>query len=86
MSNYNLTRIAMFSMSTSSNSGVSVRVQLKGVWIDDVFLEDHLLSLGPFPRFGFGVTFDLVGIVYGDDSPFVVGDSDFVDDVALEKV
>ena len=62
---------------------------MKGVWIDDAFVEDHSLSLGfldRFQGFGVGVTFDFVGIVYGDDSRFVEGDGDFVDDVGLETV
>ena len=55
---------------------------MKGVRIDDASVEDHSVSLGFFGRFqgfGVGVPFDLVGIVYGDDSGFVEGYSDFVD-------
>lgn len=50
------------------------------------FSKTTCYRLDRFQGFGFGVTFDLVGIVYGDDSPFVEGDSDFVDDVGVEKV
>ena len=70
-------------------SGVSVGVRLKGVGIDDAFVKNYSVSLGFFDRFqnfGVGVSFDLVGAVYGNDSPFVEGYSDFVDDVGLEKV
>ena len=62
---------------------------MKGVGIDDAFVEDHSVSLGFFGRFqgfGVGVTFDIEGIVYGDDSGFIEGYSDFVDDVGFEKV
>ena len=60
---------------------------MKAVGMDHAFVEDHSVSFGFFNRFqGFdvGVTFDLVGIVYGDDSGFVEGYSDFDDDVAFE--
>ena len=62
---------------------------MKGVWINDALVEDHSVSFGfldRFQDFGVGVSFDLVWIVYGDDSWFVEGCSDFVDDVGLEKV
>ena len=54
-----------------------------------MFVEDHSVSFGFFDRFqgfGVGVSFDLVGIVCGNDSRFLEGYSDFVDDVGFEKV
>ena len=86
VNNYSRTKMSMFSMSTSSNSA---RVYPWGVGIDHALFEDHSVSLGFFDRFrgfGVGISFDLVGIVYGDDSWFVEGCSDFVDDVGFEKV
>ena len=62
---------------------------MKGVGIDHAFVKDYSVSLGFFDRFqGFvvGITFDLVGIVYWDDSWFVEGCSDLVNDVGFEKV
>ena len=62
---------------------------MKGVAIDHSFVKDHSVSFGFFDRFqgfGVGVSFDLVGIVYGDDSGCIEGYSDFVDDVGFEKV
>ena len=70
-------------------STVSEGARFKGVKIDDAFFEDHSVSLGFFDCFqGFGVSISsiLVGIVYGDDSWFFEGCSDFVDDVGFEKV
>ena len=64
-------------------------VRFKGVGIDHALFEDLSVSLGFFDRFqgfGVGISFDLVGIMYGDDSWFVEGCSDFVDDVGFEKV
>ena len=68
---------------------VSVGVRLKGVGIDDALVENYFVSLGFFDRFqgfGVGVKFDLVRIVYGDDSWFSQRFGDFVDDVGFEKV
>ena len=59
---------------------------MKGVWIDDAFVEDRLVSWTISKVFGVSATFGFVGIVYRDDSQFVERDGDFVDDVAFEKV
>ena len=62
---------------------------MKGVRFDHSFVKDHSVSLGFFDRFqsfGVGFSFDLVGIVYRDDSEFVQRYSDFIDDVGFKKV
>ena len=59
---------------------------MEGVWIDDAFAEDRLVSWTISKVFGVSATFGFVGIVYRDDSQFVERDGDFVDDVAFEKV
>jgi len=55
---------------------------LKSAGIDDALVEDYSVLpcfFDRFQSFGVGVPFDLVGIVYRDESRFV-------DDVGLEKV
>ena len=59
------------------------------VGIDDAFVEDDLVAFGFFhgeESLGVGVTFDLVGVVHGDDAWIVEGGGDVSDDVGLEKV
>ena len=85
-----LKNISLYSVISLANFRlVSLGLRLKGVWIDYALVKDHSLSLGffdRFQRFGVGISFDLVGILYVDDSWFVEGCSDFVDDVGFEKV
>ena len=62
---------------------------MKGVRINHSFVKDHSVSFCFFDRFqgfGVGISFDLVGIVYRDDSGFIEGYSDFVYGVGFEKV
>ena len=52
-----------------------------------MLVENDFIALGffdGFQSFGAGVPFDLVWIVYSDDSRLVEGCSDFVDDVCFQ--
>ena len=62
---------------------------MKCVRVDDALVKNNFISLrffNHFQGFGVGVLFDLVGIMYRDDSWFFEGCSYFIDNVGFQKV